>query len=109
MGRNDGGLPRGRARSLLTLFVAGATARTAADLLGVHRNTAARFYTRVRQAIAAAQGRRMAEAFGGPVAVDGRDLAARPRKRRRGPRPAEEVAVVVIFCHGGRVYAQMAA
>ena len=37
---------------LLEHFVAGTTARAAAELAGVHRNTAAGFYTRLRQVIA---------------------------------------------------------
>ena len=34
--------------TLLKLFVAGATARAAAASIGVHRNTAAEFYRRLR-------------------------------------------------------------
>jgi len=32
---------------LLEMFIAGATARTAADLVGVHRNTAAYYFHRI--------------------------------------------------------------
>ena len=41
---------------LAEFFVAGVTARAAADLLGIHRNSAALFYHRLRQIIAAALG-----------------------------------------------------
>ena len=38
---------------LITLFVAGATARTAGELVGVHRNTAVSYFMRLRRLIAA--------------------------------------------------------
>ena len=41
---------------LAEFFVAGVTARAAADLLGIHRHSAALFYHRLRQIIAAALG-----------------------------------------------------
>ena len=37
---------------LIEHFVAGTTARAAAQLVGVHRNTAAAYYTRLRYVIA---------------------------------------------------------
>ena len=37
---------------LLELFVAQSTARTAADLVGIHRNSAALYYHKLRQHIA---------------------------------------------------------
>ncbi len=36
---------------LIKLFVAGATARASAEIVGVHRNTAATFFLRLRQLI----------------------------------------------------------
>ena len=55
---------------LVKLFVAGSTARTAAGLVGVHRNTVARFFSKVRAVIAAHQERPMAAAFDDPVEID---------------------------------------
>jgi transposase len=37
---------------LIEHFVAGTTARAAAELVGVHRNTSVSFYTRLRKLIA---------------------------------------------------------
>ena len=37
-------LSKSKQLELIKLFVAGATARTAADLSGIHRNTAVRFF-----------------------------------------------------------------
>ena len=45
-------LDGGKTRRLLEHFVAGTTARTAAELVGVNRNTATRFYHRLRKLIA---------------------------------------------------------
>ena len=59
-------------------FVAGATARTTADLAGIHRNTATRFFRRLRERIALKQHHR-GEQFGGEVELDESYLAARTR------------------------------
>jgi transposase len=40
---------------LMKYFVAGTTARTAADLVAIHRNTAVRFFHNLRVRIAQAQ------------------------------------------------------
>ncbi|ERL60514.1 transposase domain protein, partial [Piscirickettsia salmonis LF-89 = ATCC VR-1361] len=39
-------------------FIAGSTARTAADLTDIHRNTATRFFHKLREKIALKQQRR---------------------------------------------------
>jgi transposase len=93
---------------LLKLFVAGATARTAADLVGVHRNTAALFFAKVRAVIAAHQERVMADAFDGPVEIDESYFGGH-RKGKRGRGAAGKVAVFGIRKRGGRVFAQMIA
>ena len=41
-------LSKAKRDRLVEHFVAGTTARAAAELVGVHRNTAASFYTRIR-------------------------------------------------------------
>jgi transposase len=97
--------PRGE---LVKLFVAGSTARTAAALVGVHRNTAALFFAKVRGLIAAAQERAMAEAFDGPVEIDESYFGGH-RKGKRGRGAAGKVAVFGVLKRGGRVYAQMIA
>ena len=55
---------------LLKLFVSGSTARAAGEMVGVHRNTAALFFTKVRRLIMEYQEHKMAEAFEGPVEID---------------------------------------
>ena len=93
---------------LVKLFVAGSTARTAADLAGVHRNTAALFFAKFRAVVAARQERAMADAFDGPVEIDESYFGGR-RKGRRGRGAGGKVAVFGILQRGGRVYAQMIA
>jgi transposase len=93
---------------LLKLFVAGSTARTAADLVDVHRNTAALFFAKVRVVVAAYQERAMADAFDGPVEIDESYFGGR-RKGKRGRGAGGKVAVFGILKRGGRVYAQMIA
>ena len=45
-------LSRRTQERLIEHFIAGTTARAAAQLVGVHRNTAAAYYTRLRHVIA---------------------------------------------------------
>ena len=45
-------LSRSEQLELMKYFVAGSTARTAADLVGIHRNTAIRFFHKLREKIA---------------------------------------------------------
>jgi transposase len=87
---------------LLELFVAQATARTAADLTGVHRNTAALYYHKLRQRIAS----RMAEVEP-ELAVFECDESyfGGIRKGKRGRGAAGKVCVFGILKRGGRVYA----
>lgn len=87
---------------LLELFVAQVTARTAADLTDVHRNTAALYYHKLRQCIAA----RMAEVEP-ELAVFECDESyfGGARKGKRGRGAAGKVCVFGILKRGGRVYA----
>lgn len=87
---------------LLELFVAEVTARTAADLTGVHRNTAALFFHKLRQCIAA----KMAE-IEPELAVFECDESyfGGIRKGKRGRGAAGKVCVFGILKRGGRVYA----
>ena len=91
---------------LLKLFIAGATARTAAALTGVHRNSAALFFTKLRELIADHQERQMQEAFGGAVEIDESYFGGK-RKGIRGRGAAGKVPVFGLLKRGGKVYAQM--
>ena len=55
---------------LIEHFVAGTTARTAARLCGVHRNTAAYYFLRLRKTIAYELEAESEAMFGGEIEVD---------------------------------------
>ena len=52
-------LSRNKQLELIKYFIAGSTARTAANLVGIHRNTAIRFFHKLREKIALKQQNRM--------------------------------------------------
>ncbi len=70
---------------LIEHFVAGTTARCAADLIGVNRNTAAYFFQRLREMIAYELERLSHEVFDGEIEVDESYFGgARKGHRERG-------------------------
>ena len=95
-------LSPGKRDRLLEHFVAGPTARAAADLVGVHRNTAMLFYHRVRMVIADELTK--ASSLSGEVEVDESYFGGQ-RKGKRGRGAAGKVPVFGILKRGGRVYA----
>ena len=86
---------------LAEFFVAGVTARSAGDLVGVNHKTAAFFYHRLREIIA----HHLAESapFAGPVELDESYFGGH-RKGKRGRGAGGKVAVFGILKRGGRVY-----
>ncbi|MGB0935579.1 MAG: IS1595 family transposase [Alphaproteobacteria bacterium] len=90
---------------LIKYFVSGATARTAAELSGVHRNTAVRFFHKLREKIALIQQDR-SEQFCGKIELDESYFGGH-RKGRRGRGAAGKVAVFGILKRGGKVYTQV--
>ena len=91
---------------LLKLFVAGTTARTAAELVGVHRNTAALFFRKLRELIAEHQEQEFRQVFDGEVEID-ESYFGGARKGKRGRGAAGKVAVFGLLKRGGKVYTQM--
>ena len=89
---------------LLEHFVAGTTARAAAELVGVHRNTAASFFTRLRRLIADEMEK--ACPFSGEVEVD-ESYFGGVRKGKRGRGAAGKVPVFGLLKRAGRVYTVM--
>ena len=85
-------------------FVAGTPARTAAELVGVNKNTAALFYHRLREIVAA----RIEDEspLQGEIEID-ESYFGGGRKGKRGRGAAGKVLVFGILKRGGRVYAQM--
>lgn len=85
-------------------FVAGSPARTAAELVGVNKNTATLFYHRLREIIAdRIEDESPVE---GEIEIDESYFGGR-RKGKRGRGAAGKVAVFGILKRGGRVYTKM--
>ena len=92
-------------RALVVQFVAGTTARTAAELLDINRNTAILFYCKLRELIAE---RLQAESpfVDGEIEVD-ESYFGGYRKGKRGRGAAGKVPVFGLLKRGGRVHAVM--
>ena len=89
---------------LIEFFVSGATARTAAALVGVHRNPAALYYHRLRQLIC--QVVEDSTPFFGEIEVD-ESYFGGIRKGKRGRGAAGKVPFFGILKRGGRVYTKV--
>lgn len=98
-------LSRSEQLELMKYFVAGSTARTAADLIGIHRNTAVRFFHKLREKIAIKQQNR-SEQFCGKIELD-ESYFGGTRKGKRGRGAAGKVAVFGLLKRGGKVYTQI--
>lgn len=98
-------LTRNQQLKLLEHFVAGTPARTAAELAGVHRNSAIRFFHKLREKIALKQLDR-SEQFCGKIELD-ESYFGGVRKGKRGRGSAGEIPVFGILKRGGKVYTQV--
>lgn len=90
---------------LMKYFVAGSTARTAAELAGIHRNSGVRFFHKLRIEIALAQEKRQ-EQFGGKIELDESYFGGK-RKGKRGRGAAGKIPVFGILKRDGKVYTQI--
>jgi transposase len=97
-------LSESKQNKLMEHFVSGSTARTAAALVGVHRNTAAYYFHRLRQLIC--QAIEDESPLFGEVEVDESYFGGR-RKGKRGRGAAGKVPVFGILKRGGRVYTKV--
>ncbi|EOC35329.1 putative transposase [Neisseria meningitidis 2001213] len=83
-------------KELLRFFVLEVTARSAADILGIHPNSAVLFYRKIRTVINHHLALAADEVFEGPVEPDESDFGGR-RKGRRGRGAAGKVVVFGIL------------
>lgn len=90
--------PRQQSR-LIEHFVAGATARAAAEIVGVQANTAARFFHRLRMLITSKQ---PSYELSGEIEAD-ESYFGGVRKGKRGRGAAGKVAVFGLLKRGGKV------
>ena len=91
---------------LIEHFVSGSTARCAAELVGVHRNTAAYYFKRLRELIAAQTEREANEVFADEIEVDESYFGGH-RKGNRGRGAAGKVPVFGLLKRGGKVYTKI--
>ncbi len=91
---------------LMELFVAGATARCAAELVVVNRKTAAYYFHRLRQIITYHLECESDEVVGGEIEVDESYFGGR-RKGKRGRGSAGKVPVFGLLKRGGKVYTKI--
>lgn len=99
-------LSKGIQERLLEHFVSGTTARCAAALVGVNRNTAAYYYQRLREIIALHMEQESHEVFDGEIEVD-ESYFGGTRKGMRGRGAAGKVPVFGLIKRGGRVYTKI--
>jgi transposase len=91
---------------LVEHFVAGTTARCAAALVGVNVKTAAYYYQRLREIIAAQTSLESHEVFDGEIEVDESYFGGR-RKGNRGRGASGKVPVFGLLKRGGKVYTKI--
>ena len=97
-------LSQPKQQRLIELFISGSTARTAAALVDVNRNTAAYYFHRLRQLIY--QAVEDMTLFSGEIEVDESYFGGR-RKGKRGRGAAGKVPVFGILKRGGKVYTKV--
>ena len=90
-------------KELLRFFVLEITARSAADILGIHPNSAVLFYRKIRMVISHYPALAADEVFEGSVELDESYFGGR-RKGKRGRGAAGKVVVFGILKRNGRVY-----
>ena len=88
---------------LIEMFVAGATARTTAEITGVNRNTVRVFFQRLRKLIAS---KLPSYELSGEVEAD-ESYFGGVRKGKRGRGAAGKIAVFGLLKRGGKVYTAM--
>jgi transposase len=93
-------------RWLVEHFVAGTTARCAAEIIGVNRNTATYYYQRLREIISQQLELESEEVFNGEIEVD-ESYFGGTRKGKRGRGAGGKVPVFGLLKRGGRVYTKI--
>jgi transposase len=96
-------LRRGVQEELIKYFCAGVTARSAAQIVGVNRNTAILFYHKLREVIFAALEAEAPELMRGEIEVDESYFGGH-RKGKRGRGAAGKVAVFGLLKRHGKVH-----
>jgi len=99
-------LSRLKQNKLIEYFVAGVTARCAADLVGVNRKIGGYYFHRLRKIIFLNLSQKAEEYFTGEVEVDESYFGGK-RKGKRGRGAAGKVPVFGLLKRGGKVYTKI--
>ena len=99
-------LSRAKQHKLIEHFVAGTTARCAANLLSVNRKTAAYYYRRLRAIIVMKLREGTTEFISGEIEVD-ESYFGGARKGKRGRGASGKVPVFGLLKRGGKVYTKI--
>ena len=99
-------LNKGIQNRLIEHFVAGTTARCAAELVGVNRKTAAYYFQRLREIIAVELDMQSDEIFDGEIELD-ESYFGGTRKGKRGRGASGKVPVFGILKRNGKVYTKI--
>ncbi len=99
-------LSKAKQHKLIEHFVAGTTARCAADLVTVNHKTAAYYYHRLREIIAYKLSQESDEFLSGEIEVDESYFGGH-RKGKRGRGAGGKVPVFGILKRGGKVYTKV--
>ena len=99
-------LSKNKQLRLLEHFVAGTTARCAAQLIGANKSTAAYYFQRLRTIIALQIEQEAQEVFGGEIEVD-ESYFGGSHKGNRGRGAAGKIPVFGLLKRGGRVYTKI--
>lgn len=91
---------------LIEHFVAGTTARCAAELMDVNRKTAAYYFQRLREIIAYQLDQGSVDVFDGEIEVD-ESYFGGTRKGKRGRGAGGKIPVFGLLKRGGRVYTKI--
>jgi transposase len=91
---------------LIEHFVAGTTARCAAKIIGINRETSAYYFQRLREVISFPLEEECQEVFGGEIEVD-ESYFGGARKGNRGRGSAGKIPVFGLLKRGGRVYTKI--
>jgi len=102
--RRKSRLPPSIQQDLTRHFVAGASARSAAELCGVNRNTAILYFHKLRELIAEKLAEEAPDIMAGEIELD-ESYFGGVRKGKQGRGAAGKVPVFGLLKRGGRVYA----
>jgi transposase len=102
--RRKSRLPASIQHELIRYFVAGASARSAAELCGVNRNTAILYFHKLRELIAEKLVADAPDLMAGEIEID-ESYFGGVRKGKRGRGAAGKIPVFGLLKRGGRVYA----